>query len=275
LGYLYHDGTWTINFSLTSSWQDYQAIWIFEDIRNAWIYVHENNAQYDPGPVTAVWERNTNCYPLQLPDWLNAPCGSFAYGGTGIHFIFVSHDDNTLSMDVVVHETAHMYMVNANQWWYTGCTQHWVFNPPSNVNCAWAEGWADFLPLPVNNSQCYNRFSVNSCQGQVDFDYFNLETHIRGDNPQQFNWGDTVEGRVAGALYDLYDYNNEGFDRKSAGFLPIAQIALDSYQTTTYYEFFLNWIYSCQDSFASGLTLWWNTISYINIRLIYLPVIRK
>jgi hypothetical protein len=276
--FLSYDGQVTINFPVTGSWPGYQAIWIFEDLRNTWNFVHNNDFRngvpYNPGNVTAMWEPGLNCYTWVIPGFPFICNSSFAYGGPILnHFIFIA-DNNNNSMDVVVHKTGHMYMVNANGWWYVAgnCFTHYMFKA-IDTGCAWAEG-ADFLPLVVNNDQCYN-FIQNPCQGVPDGDYYNLEVHNRGDQPNSFNWGDAVEGRVAAALYDLYDPDNEGFDRRSAGFGPISKIALGSTQTTTFQIFWNNWIGSSQDPFLSGLTLWWNTIEYVNIRQVFLPVIMK
>jgi len=225
--FLSHDGTWNIDFYLSSTWSDFQALWIFEDIRKAWNYVHTYYGQYDPGSVTAVWEQNLNCYPITLPDYTNN-CNSFTYAGlVPPHFIFITSNDNTQSMDVVIHETAHMYMVNADNWWYvnSSCFNHDVFGS-INTSCAWSEGWADFFPLPVNNNHCYNRSTIRPCYGVVDVQFFDLEAHSRADGDPSFSRGDTVEGRVATSLYDLYDSNNEGWDRINAGFFPIANISL-------------------------------------------------
>jgi hypothetical protein len=145
------------------------------------------------------------------------------------------------------------------------------------ANCAWTEGWANFFLLAVNGDQCYN-FGPNPCQGTADTDYYNLEAHSRADRDQvKFPWGDTVEGRVAGALYDLYDSNNEGFDRISTNFYHIAYFALGGTQITSFYDFWSNhWKFnSGQNPFLSGLTLWWNTIGYINVRQINLPIVIK
>ncbi len=265
------DGDYNISLNVTT---DYQILWIFDDLGKAWKYVYNNDNQYDPKSVTAVWEPNMPCFPVQPPQFLQVNCGSFTYGGPiAPHFIFISDSvGNINSMDVAIHETGHMYMVNANGYWYFGCLTHYMFIT-SDVHCAWSEGWADFFPLAVNGDQCYNR-GPNSCQGTADTDYYNLEAHSRADNqPLE----DTVEGRVAGALYDLYDSNNEGFDRISTDFYHIAYFALGGTQITSFYDFWSNhWeFYSGQNSFLSGLTLWWNTIGYINIRQNYLPTVMK
>jgi hypothetical protein len=275
--YLYYDGNWTKNFSITGVWPSYQAIWIFEDLRNAWNYVHENDFRngvpYDPGNVKAVWEFNLDCYPIEIGDF-DFNCGSFVYGVLLPHFIFIANGDNN-SMETVVHETGHIFMVNANGWWYvdSNCFEHYI-DESSDVECAWAEGWAEFFPLVVNGDPCYD-FLEDPCEGLPDEDYYNLEVHNRTDDPDVFHWGDSVEGRVAASMYDLYDTNNEGFDWRSAGYGPISKIALGSSQVTTFQNFWNGWIGSSQDPVLSGFTLWWNTINYANIQQIYLPIIRR
>jgi hypothetical protein len=277
--FLSHDGTWIKNFAVDQNWQGYQAIWIFEDLRNTWNYVHNNDFRngvpYNPGNVTAMWEGGLTCYPWLIPGYPFLCNSSFAYGGPALpHFIFIA-DNNLNSMDTVVHETGHIFMVNANGWWYVNqnCFSHYMFTA-IDTGCAWSEGWADFLPLAVNGDPCYN-FLSKPCDGIIDQQYYNLEVHSRADNPSSFSWGDTVEGRVAAALYDLFDSNNEGGDTRSAGFDPISNIALGSTQITTFQGFWNNWIGSGQDPSRSGMTLWWNTINYINIYQVLLPVVLK
>jgi len=278
--FLSSDGTYTINFAISNSWQNYQALWVYEDVRNAWDYVYNNDyvngRPYDPGSVTAVWEQGLNCWPIAFPDWTNINnCASFAYGGILTHFIFINFDSNNASMDVVAHETGHMFMINANGYWYTNCRLHYI-TKASDANCAWTEGWADAFPLFVNHDHCYNISAINPCQGSPDTNYYDLEAHNVSDNYVDFNWGDYVEGRVAAALYDFYDSNNEGYDSIWAGFEPIAHIALGPAQITTFHDFWNQWTYSSgQGTFQSGLTLWWNTIGYIYISWTYLPIIMK
>jgi hypothetical protein len=126
--------------------------------------------------------------------------------------------------------------------------------------------------LAVNGDACYN-FGPNPCQG----DYVNLENFSRAnDDLSLYPWGENVESRVASALYDLYDYPADGFDSISAGFSPISKIALHSPAVTTFIGFWNQWtLTSNQNTFASGLTLWWNTIEFVTARQIYLPVISK
>jgi hypothetical protein len=76
-------------------------------------------------------------------------------------------------------------------WWDIGCYNHQLFSQ-EDVNCAWSEGWADFLPLVVNGDECYD-FGRGPC-GAGGGAFENLETRNRNDLPPLFPWGDAVEG---------------------------------------------------------------------------------
>ena len=175
---------WILNFDINHQNKpaSYQAVPIFEDIRNAWHFVNTNDVRngthYDPGSVTAYWTSGTLCY--------GGPCASY----TGPGYIFIS-DYNIQSMDTAVHETGHQFMGNAG-WWYPwpDCWGHQLFDSIT-AQCAWAEGWADFFAMAVNGDQCYN-FKENPCGGTPDGDSYNFEIHSRLDDPLQFPWGDTV-----------------------------------------------------------------------------------
>jgi hypothetical protein len=119
--------------------------------------------------------------------------------------------------DVVVHEIGHAYRYNLTSLWASSCPngEHstWV---RSNLECAWQEGWADFLPTLVNNDPCYDD---NSGFPPCGILASNLETPHPRDGLAE---GDAVEGRVAGALLDLHDTigsppgdNDEGWDNAS------------------------------------------------------------
>ncbi len=80
---------------------------------------------------------------------------------------------------------------------------------------------AIFFSLPVNGDRCYDKVS-GPCggSGQVEgTHYYDLENKGWSDTWPK---GPTVEGRVAGTLYDLYDGNNEPpWDTVTVGFDPI------------------------------------------------------
>jgi len=88
-------------------------------------------------------------------------------------------------------------------------------NKLSHQNCAWENGWATFLALAANGNPIYTR---------PDGSEINLEAPTWG-TPDWDN-GDAVEGRVAGALWDIFDTNNDGADLFSYGIGAISNIVL-------------------------------------------------
>jgi len=237
------------------------AMWIFQDLRRAWEYVRDNtNPTTDPGSVTARWEIGRDDL---------TPCdGSCFYAGPGGPYIFIANS-SVGSPDTVIHETGHHYMYNATGWWLwwdIGCYNHALFSQ-EDVNCAWSEGWADFFPLVVNSTlnphdTCYD-FGVGPCAGIPDWDHYNLETHNRNDNPAQFPFGDTVEGRVAGALYDLWDNMNEPiYDSATFGFDPIADIVFQAPHEDTLRKFWDSWKTSGRNKHHAVCAIYQNTIDY-------------
>ncbi|MCS7352332.1 MAG: hypothetical protein RMM10_12595 [Anaerolineae bacterium] len=230
------------------------AMWIFQDLRRAWEYIR-NATGVDPGSVTAKWENGQNCYP----SW--PFCGSYFNGGVGGPYIFIAHN-SAISGDTVVHETGHHYMWNATGWWLwwdVGCYNHSLFSQ-EDVNCAWSEGWADFLPLVVNGDTCYD-FGRGPC-GAGGGAFENLETRDRDDLPPLFPWGDAVEGRVAGALYDLFDSANEDFDSATFGFASIASIVFQAPHEDRFSAFWNSWKASGQNKHHAVRAIWQNTIDY-------------
>jgi hypothetical protein len=233
------------------------AMWIFQDLLRAWEYVRNNsNPQTDPGSVTARWEFNRNDL---------SPCtNSCFYAGPGGPYIFIAHHHRN-SADTIIHEVGHHYMYNATGWWLwwdIGCYNHDLFTQES-VNCAWSEGWSDFFAVAGNGDSCYD-LGLGPCTGTADRDHYNLETHTRNDNPQQFPWGDTVEGRVAGALYDLVDPNNEApwWDSANFGFAPIWNIVRVAPHETTFFEFWNSWKTSGNNKHHAVRAIYQNTIDY-------------
>lgn len=233
-----------------------EAMWIFQDLRRAWEYVRNNtNPQTDPGSVTARWETGRNDL---------TPCGgSCFYAGPGVPYIFIAHN-NRLSSDTVIHEAGHHYMYNTTGWWLwwdIPCYGHNLFGQ-EDTNCAWSEGWADFFPLVANGDPCYD-FGAGPCTGIADQDHYNLETHNRNDNQAQFPFGDSVEGRVAGALYDLWDTANEPiYDNATFGFDPIADTVFQAPHEDTFRKFWDSWKTSGQNKHHAVRAIYQNAIDY-------------
>lgn len=198
------DGTYKLYPTIYATSENLVAMWIFQDINYAWNRIFtKTNPPFDPGSVSAKWEKDAICYPFDP-----VICNSFFYGGLGGPFIFIS-DAYRLSSDAVIHEASHNYMYNSTGWWWSNssCWNHNFF-VETDVNCAWSEGWAEFLPLVVNGDHCFD-FGIVPCTGVWDIDYFDLENHGQGDDDPT---GDIVEGRIAGALLDIYDDTDDGYD---------------------------------------------------------------
>ncbi|MDD2695803.1 MAG: proprotein convertase P-domain-containing protein, partial [Anaerolineales bacterium] len=218
------DGTLDFSTYIPSYWSTLGSMWIFQDLRRAWEYFRDNTSpQADPGSVTARWEKDNDCYPFEP-----GICSSFFYAGIGGPFIFIAQR-NLISADAVVHEAGHHYMYNLNGWWLwwnIDCYYHNVFSL-EDTDCSWSEGWADFFALVANGDPCYD-FGIGPCTGIPDQSHYDLENHSLNDNPQNYPFGDKVEGRVAGSLYDLFDSANESYDSASFDFAPIADLVVNS-----------------------------------------------
>jgi hypothetical protein len=129
-------------------------------------------------------------------------------------------------------------MYNAEGLWFTSCANHGMFQSIDQW-CGYIEGWADFFPLVVNGDACYD-FRTGPCEGVADINYYNLETHARADGKPE---GDAVEGRVAGAMYDLFDNANEGFDHATFGFSPVWSVisTIPVVGGSSFTDFWNNW----------------------------------
>jgi hypothetical protein len=260
-----------MDYSIDPADPNRPAMWLLRDAQRSWDYVNTWSWS-DPGSTTLAWQRDQNCYPEPVP-YVDI-CNSFFLGVWPGPFAFIQ-DVVRLSSDTVVHEIGHNYMHNVTQshYWYpnNSCWGHDIWFVKED-RCAWSEGWADFFPLLVDGDRCYDKGS-GPCTGTRDSQYFDLENQGWGDGHPA---GPTVEGRVAGTLYDLCDSNHEGpFDIATNSFeamwiimrdrVPCAQTLSDfgnSWQNTGYnYVQFL-------------LVSYQNTINY-GLRWNYLPLMVK
>ena len=234
-----------------------RAIWVFQDLRNAWEYIRSNTfPPIDAGSVKVKYQIGENCYT----NWPSV-CGSFFYSDMGTDpFIFIS-EEYIISSDTIVHETGHNFMYNANGfwWWFPTCWGHSMYSE-IDANCAWSEGWADYFPLAVNNDPCYD-FGRGSCGAYPGF-FYNLELIDRNYLPPNYPWGDLVEGRVAGALYDLFGSSDDGYDSADFGFDPIADIIYYGTTEESFYGFWLSWKDNGYNHHNAVRAIYQNTIIY-------------
>jgi len=122
-------------------------------------------------------------------------------------------------------------------------------NLRSNSTTAWTEGWADFFPLVVQNDP--------------DLTGWNLET-LYWCSPD-WDDGDEVEGRVAGALWDIFDPNHDNdpwyYDSFSDGFQHIWNI-MRTTPCDTFYEFWQAWNTSGYPKQQALMAIFQNSIDY-------------
>jgi hypothetical protein len=170
---------------------DMRAIWAFNDIGRTRAKL--TNAGKHPGSANVLW-------------YMGSTEGAYYNVGGEVHL----KDGDADSDDTTIHELGHNYMYNV----YNGnfpvsdCPSPHFFSAISGTNCAWIEGWADFLPLYINNDSVYS-FSTT--------EWTDVETRGGGT----YDFGDRVEGNVAGALWDLYDTSDDGSDTRSYPFMNI------------------------------------------------------
>jgi hypothetical protein len=104
-----------------------------------------------------------------------------------------------------VHEYAHFVMWKAygDEWPVSlddqlRCMKH-SMGKHCDFRIGWSEGWANFLPLAVFGDRFYNNHDIES-------------------PPSSWSEGYGIEGRVAAALWDLYDKASDGCDEAGVGF---------------------------------------------------------
>lgn len=247
--------TVTLDTHVPDNWATQPAMWIFEDILRAYEYMLLNTG-VDPGAVAARWEKDQN-YLFPCPD-------SCFYAGPGGPYIFIE-DDWTSSGDIVVHEVGHHYLYNMTGGWLWNnpyCYEHYMFRE-EDADCAWSEGWADFLPLVVNGDPCYD-FDTGPCSGEPEERHYNLESHNLYDPPPppSSDRGDLVEGRVAGALYDLFDTANEDFDSDYFGMAPLTEAVFQGPFEESFFDFWESWKAASHSQHNAVRTFYQNTIDY-------------
>ena len=186
----------------------------------------------------------------------------FPVEGGGAFFngeaIFIGEEFYTWAPCTVQHEYGHFVMWDI----YDGIFPpgsggaHYI-NKAYNPGMGWSEGWADFLPLIV---QSYGRWPCPVYEWG-NGSQLNLETPTWGTS----GWdnGDMCEGRVAGALWDMVDASQDGYEAMTVDFpttiWPVFLTRYDSFK-----GFYDAWLTAGHATMAdSDLALYQNTISYL------------
>ncbi|MEU6148868.1 hypothetical protein ABZ816_02600 [Actinosynnema sp. NPDC047251] len=170
-----------------------RALHAFDEVNDA--------KNWTPGDC---WDaRHTNCRVVQFRWTPTSTEGAFYR--TEQNRVYLRADDPNFR-SVVVHELGHAVMDEVYEDNYPrteNCSPHFLHRI-SHQTCAWTEGFADWYQAAVFNDPRY----VGGPGFEVP-----LETPTWGSTLGTENWdnGDAVEGRVAGALIDLADQNPERY----------------------------------------------------------------
>jgi len=232
------------------AWRIHQSIVQDAYDRGAWDFMRNEGPNYDVPPVTVRFK---------MPDGHGTHCHIGYAGDPEIGIIDIDTENYTRSLDVVQHEYGHWIMYNVYRgYWPPGAVGPHEVTTISNANLSWTEGWANAFPLicqswlkPVED--CWFEWGTG---GAYDF-----ETCPDCDR------GDACEGRVAGALWDIYDYWNDGYDtfqpefQTLDRFLDIWAVLLNQ-RSDNYRQFYDAWRSMGKDRHLINFCSYQNTIDY-------------
>jgi hypothetical protein len=214
----------------------------FDAANDAW--------NWKPGNCWAT--NHATCRQLNI-NWSNTSTDGTYYSTTGNDVHLAAADPD--SPITVVHEVGHGVMdetYNDSFPSAPNCNPHTIQGATS-AGCAWTEGWAEWFPASVYNDPFFR---------WPDGASLNLETPTWGT--AGWNNGDTVEGRVAGSLIDISDFNNDGSDTYGEGAPGAIWTTFSNHRSTTFANF---WSQRAGDGFnvsdpGALASLFQNTIDY-------------
>lgn len=219
-----------------------RAYWTQRDLNDTWRFIAFVGGGGYAGPTTVQWK-------------IDSVDGTYYNPGGNVHLAGV---DPLSPLGVVAkHEYSHNIMYNIYGNYMPpnpNCNPHTIPGSTSQ-GCAWTEGWAEFIPAAVNNDPTFYWPSGSS---------LNLELPTWGS----FGWnnGDTVEGRVAGALWDIYDAQNDGDDIYYDGtFTNLWEVSYNA-NDNVMSDFWADWVGRGHSNVSWGpiMDLYQNTINYRN-----------
>ena len=232
-----HDiGAWEVPNNSTYE----RAYWITEDLIRVYKYIWfetgmSQNPQETAGPGTVEWK-------------IDSTDGTYYLEAGNIHLTGADPLSNT----VVGHEYAHNIMYSVYGYYpTTNCPDLHYIEDRSSIICAWTEGWANFLPLAVNNDPIY-RWSSGAM--------LNLETPTWGT--AGWDEGDDVEGRVAGALWDIYDSINDGYDKYCDGSIINIWDVFFHEKHDNFFQYWTSWMSRGHNISGANKSIYQNTIQY-------------
>jgi hypothetical protein len=236
------DGPFFRNF--VTPYDQRGAWWIFSyhfGLTRGWYYLL-STVGYNASTATCRWpyETGPHYHPggeIHLPDWA------------------------CWWSDTILHEYGHHVMYRLYGYIPPSIEEHYM-ETKSNSTTAWTEGWAHFFPLAVYNKPT-RIVGINATHG--------VEYNLEAPHWCSPGWddGDEVEGRVAGALWDIFDSQNDSapwyYDRLSDGFQRIWNI-MHTTPCNTFRAFWQAWnatFYAHPKQNVSQLQDWNRTLTAI------------
>lgn len=217
-----------------------RAYWTVDDLIDVWRYVNFNGGGTTVGSITVEWK-------------IDSTTGNYYIDGSHVYL----KGDAPLAQlgSTVKHEYGHNAMWNVFGAYFppTACGSPHYANVAYDAGCAWTEGWATFLALVTNNTPIYYWANGDS----LDFE---------GPTWGTPNWdtGDWVEGRVAGALWDIFDNQEDNDDLYGGGaFAPFWDL-MRSYRIDVFTQWWSHWLGRGYDNGSAGpvMSIYQNTMNY-------------
>lgn len=259
-----------VSGDIHAAWQipddetQYKAWWAYANICEGWSYLADTAGYTMPGVVVYwQWGHDADYLGSGSPNTHAAlnpsvPARIHLDGRKGKGDGGGSANDP----DIIIHEYGHcvMYKVFGNYMPPSpNCDPHYM-NRNSGAGCAWAEGWAYFLPLAVFGDKYYTDTTYGVGISTFGTDTANLETR---NGVLNFPDGDLCEGNVAAALWDMIDSNNEDYDDMTVDFSEIWDVLQDrTSDEDNFREFYNSWCALGHDKSKANAAIFQNRISY-------------
>jgi hypothetical protein len=211
------------------------SAWIvYSNLVYCWNTLMNGGPGYSVTQVKAAWNLgHSSDYGWGCCQGPNGP----SHYGTIAEEIHLRSDDGQ-DTDTILHECGHHVMFHVYSHWlpHTSSYSHYYgSNSPEDI--AWQEGWPNFFSIVVALwTETGDRYfdlggGVGSYSSAAEGVFYDMETSQKlqggvvnsypGDTDPFWAGGDTDEATVSYALYDIYDYPNDGLDTYYGGFLRI------------------------------------------------------
>ncbi|RME47657.1 MAG: hypothetical protein D6791_05300, partial [Chloroflexi bacterium] len=233
-----------INLRVQAADRQGQGMAVYETMRAGWDFLPQKPVLNEP--ILAQWGANSLDGPYYVP-------------GDRIYY----DASAAIFPHVILHQFAHAlaWRMQGDAGYPANCypaqdDHTYDMKTRNTAQCAWAEGWAAGFSMIVLGDPKYR-----TADGAIDMEAADKDT-------PGWDEGDTVGGRVAGAMWDLFDDVDDGFDTHTpAGNTPQERFApmWDAYMNgnpTTTREFWDAYVAAGNDACSAVRAFFQNTIDY-------------